>query len=670
MALSKFVVTFNSVPAIDTILNVSSLFPGAPGAINLTETFKTLRTGAGISQLLDSLETDVIASFYVDAFNLDYNNTSLYTVTILSNVVTIEATVDNIVFTEVTNTTSGAVTVVITNEVVAPAFTIDAVTFITATTNPVCTHVKVQVDTSELATKVTSPVVIDPNVINPFFFEWVRGDNINITCENVSADSDTENVTTPQTLSASNITVNILNSPSGATVTIDVSNVTGLTLTYSLDDITFQSSNLFSGLAEGNFTIFVQDQLGCKVSTPFTIDEFSPDISVSVAEFSIEKAMSIRFKEDVVWGNCSDYKTEENTLSCEANVLLPYRTVQQFQTCDTITTQFKSNYATISANVIKSDGTKDALTIIKKSSNLDRKDKRDANFFNLSNGQTGIHFTTGQTYDFDTGLPIGTFALNGLLPDWGIIGNFVFLEVALAWFTIIDVIFDDDLNADVLVVDFVYTGIPDITIASSNYNVENFEIYEFDIDFSVYDTQMIQVEILNVDTTFDNVRTLSEVIEVEVRFEDTIEIIYWNTTNTEVFYATGIRNKIRVEFENFRAGIDPETEILKTDTNTILLNSQMYETNTLILSPVTEGIMRQITQGFMHKEVFLNGVKYILSEVPEVEPFGQTNLSTITAIFIKDGKVFSSELDGVGTQIEGTTELIGLLASDEDFIKT
>ena len=52
----------------------------------------------------------------------------------------------------------------------------------------------------------------------------------------------------PQALSVSNTVVNIINSPSGATVTAVVSDSIGLELEYSLDDITYQTSNSFSGI--------------------------------------------------------------------------------------------------------------------------------------------------------------------------------------------------------------------------------------------------------------------------------------------------------------------------------------------------------------------------------------------------------------------------------------
>ena len=662
MAKSKVVVTFSSLPLVDDFLSIGNSL----SANDIFETFKDERLSSYQSEIGISINES--AFLYSLAAQTDSNYTNLYDFTISANQVTITATQSNVVFTEESNTSSGRITTFITNEVEPPDFKIDDVTFLTATTNPVCTHVKVQVDASELATKVTSPLIIDPNVANPFFFEWVRGAKIDIICESATAESDAKSVKIPQTLSISNTSINIINSPSGATVNVVVSDSGGLELEYSMDDVTYQESNSFTGIVDGNYTMYVKDQLGCKISLPFEVETFTPDVSVTIPEFLLSKSMSIRFKRDIVWGNCSDYKNEENTLSCESNVLLPYPTVQQFQTCDIITTQFKSNYETVGANVIKEDLTKDALSIVKKSTNIGRKEKLDSTYYTINDTQTGVYFTSGNTYDYDTSIQNGTYALNGALPDFGIINNFVFLD-GIGWFQIVDIIFNDEVNADVLVIEYVYTGLPATIVSSSIYNLENFEVYEFDIDFSIYDNQDVQVELLNTDTVFPAIRELSEKIEVSERFEDTIEINYWNPTNTDVFYSTGIRNKIRLDYENLQPNIEAETDTFKTDTNSILLNSQMYETNVLTLTPMSVGMMRKVTQALLHKELYLDGVKYVINEVPEIENFGQTNLVVVTATLIKDGNVYNSEIEGGITDIQGDSTLVGLLKNDGKYIK-
>ncbi|MFZ2432486.1 MAG: hypothetical protein WAW57_15210 [Lutibacter sp.] len=114
MAKSKFIITFNSVPENDTFLN---LFPDDYG-FPINEIFKPTRTQKGESRIwTDAIGT---ASRYVDAITADYNTTNLYVITRIDNVVTITATISNSYFYVIANTTAGAVTVGVENEVIAP----------------------------------------------------------------------------------------------------------------------------------------------------------------------------------------------------------------------------------------------------------------------------------------------------------------------------------------------------------------------------------------------------------------------------------------------------------------------------------------------------------------------------------------------------------------------
>ena len=665
MPLSKVEITFVSVPNVGDNLVIGDTLV----ATAIDEGFVLLRGGHFQTTIGGGIDDS--AFFYQDAVSMDYNSTSVYTITRASNVVTIEAVQDGTVFSEDLNNTSGRITVVITNEAATPELTIDTVAYSEADTDP-CNNIKVTVTTSELATEITSPVTVNPNTDNPFDFDWVRAVTINIACETATL-SVSENHQLPAILSVASTTLLVVGTPTGATLTVTHTSTFLLDLEYQLENVTtststpWQESNIFTGLTDENYIIHIRDDYGCQIEKDFSVSEFNPDISVTVPEFVLSKSMSIRYKRDLTWANCTNYKNEENTLSCEYNVLLPYLEIQQFQTCDLVTTQFKSNYETNAANVIKSDATTDALTAVKVTDYIDRKDKRDATYYNINGTQTGVYFTTGDTYDYDTGIDNGDYELNGLLPEWGVIGNFVFLDL-IGWFSIVDLLFNEDADADVLVINYVYAGAPAIIIVSSNYNLFNYDVYQFAIDMSGYDTQEIQVEILLTDTVFDNIRFLSEKIEVAERFSDTIEVEYWNPTNTDVLYSTGIKNKIRLEYQTFHPGIDPTIEGLDTDTNSILLNSQSYETNILVLSPVTVGMFRKIGQAFLHKELYLDEVQYRIIDI-ETEPFGQTNLQIITATFKKSSDVYNSELESGTVTAVTDTELIGLLKNDGKYIK-
>lgn len=110
MAYSKVVLTFNSIPNINDFLHIREDTVG----INLNESFVANRTYTAQVTIPSTIPATVLN--YKNAFNIDYNSTSLFTLDIVGNVLTITATYDNAVFVETDN--YAPITVNITNEVV------------------------------------------------------------------------------------------------------------------------------------------------------------------------------------------------------------------------------------------------------------------------------------------------------------------------------------------------------------------------------------------------------------------------------------------------------------------------------------------------------------------------------------------------------------------------
>ena len=670
MAKSRIEIDFELIPQDGTVLNILNSL----STTSLDESFQLIRTGNGESTIGNTAADSAFE--YVNALTLDYNSGGLYTISRIDTLVTIEAVQDNVVFSVSSNTTGGRVTTVITNETVAPAFSIDAVTFSEADSDP-CNYVKVNVTTSELAPTVNTPSPIINNTLNPYSFDWLRETGIIIDCE-TATESASASVNLPALLSVGSTTVTIIGTPTGATITTTHTSTFLLNLEYSIDGSTiWQTSNTFQGIALGSHTVNVRDQLGCSISIPFEVVSFEPDISVTTPFAYVAKENSIRYKVNQVWDNCTIYKTEKNTLSCEELVENAYPFAHKFQTCDLITTQFLSNLETLEANVINEDGTKDSLAITQRSNNLDIKDKRDARYYQLDDNQTGVYFLSGDFYDYDTGIATGeSYELNGTLPNYGAKGNYIFLD-GIGWYEIVNIEYDDDKEVDVLVIDYAYTGVESDIIVSSNYNLENFEIYEFDVDMATYANSTIQVEILMTDTDFDSINYLSEEISIQERWYDTLELRWYNPVDTLIYYSTGIRGKARVDFELFQAGNESDLEIHKTDTTVIMIDSESYETMTLELSSVPTGIKRQLTKVGLHKQFYINNVQYVSNSVPESEPINFTNQHVLRFNLTKtgdifnsefDGGVFSSGFDGDGNVIEGG-DLSGLLKINNGYLK-
>ena len=660
MAKSRIIITFNSTPVYDNVLSIrNDLAP-----LWIYEVFRTHRDQNNVVTISSNMNT--LALNYYNALMLDHNTTGLYNITRVNNVVTIEATQSNVVFNIQSNTGLGAYTIEIFNAIETPSITIDSVTFSQATTDQ-CNKVKLNVTTSRLAAIVNGAV----NALNPFTYDFLRGVETTINVTDADGNTASKIVSLPGKLSAANTSINIINSPSGATVNISVLQTSGLTLEYSLDNVTFQSSNIYSGLAPGNFTVYIKDQLGCSISKQFTItsfDEVGTGIGIDIPYADLpSKSNSIRFKKLVTWGICGNYKNDENTLSCEADVQLPYKERQPFQTCDIITTQIRSNYANIEAKVIKQDLSEVAVPVVKKTSFIGLKDKRDAVMYNLGNGLTGIYFNSGNKYNFDTNVIEDVYALNGALPEWVSDGNYVVIDNV--WYLIEDILFDETKLAEVIVISNVYTGVETNVIAGSIYNLFNYEDYEFVVDMAAYLDEKIQVRITETDPRFETVIFISEILEISARHENTMEIVYFNDDNTDINYSTLIQHKIRVPYLNTKGKADEDSEPHKTDTNVILLSAEIYEGEEFIFQPVTKEIWRKLMIALSHENVFINGVAYVKNGNFNTEgPLEDTNLYVLTANMIKTGAAYTTKMVG-STPIDGTeTEIPGIISSETNYV--
>ncbi|WP_339889853.1 hypothetical protein [uncultured Flavobacterium sp.] len=663
MALSDITVTFGRDLAFGEIVSFKQNHPMQLGESLISEKFTDTRTNFG--EVPIGVPTSTIgersAINYAQYLNLDYYGffgaNPPYGVFRVGNTVTIR--LDLLWSFNVSGITLPSdVTVAIFNYG-GPAFNISSQSFSQADTLP-CQNIKLNIQTSVLATKILSPFAIDPNTNNPFSIDVLRGSNpITLTLKDANDNNIIELIDVPEILSPNNFQVQINNSPNGATVIVNNTNFSSLVFQYSLDNITWQSSNTFSGQIAGNYTVYIKDEYGCSISIDYIITVFG----ITEPYFYISKANSLRFANRVDFGDAANYKNDENTLSCEVDVLLPYKETQLFQTADVITTQFKSNYETNEVKVVKEDSSEDNILVTKKSNYIGNKDSKDARKYDLGNGHTAIYFLTGNIYDFNTGLTTGeTHYLNGGLPIWAKSGNYV--KVDNEWFLIEDILYDESKNAEIIVISSNYSGSDISVIAGTIYNIFDYEIYEFTIDMVDYIDQTIKVRILSSDDNFTTVTQLSEDLNIQVKQENTKSINYWNNDNTDIFYATGIKHSIRIPYHK-RSGVAEESsEVHKTDTNSILLSAEIYEVDEFKFEPVTKEIWRKLMIALAHKNVIIDGVGYVKNGEFETEgPLEDTNLYVLTAKMIKTGNVFASQSDGTIDFNTSNSQIPGLISN-------
>lgn len=667
MAYSKITIDFNIVPTADQVLNINE----SKLSLNINEIFKAVRASNYQVELPvfepdDGIHPDRwmgnVATFYKNAVNVDYNTLSLFTITTILDAaysgtgsVVITANYENAVFS-ITSNTSGADITIENQTPITPINVLSA----TYSAGSLASNIVVNVTTDIQATKMNTPIVVDPITTNPFTFTYSRSETKNIQVATADAVSGNFAITTPDELKLANTTIGIINTPSGATVTVVVNYISGLTLEYSMDNVTWQTSNLFSGILDGSYTMYIREQFGFSISKAFTVtDTVGGSITVTPS-FIIPIPNSIRFAQR--------YATKKNintTLSNEEDCRLPFCTKQMFLTTDVIKTQVKTSYDTLTA-YITNGVTETPISIEKKTAYIGAKDKRDANIRRRSDGRLGVSFISGNIYDYDTDVVTGVYELEGNVPSWASVGSF-FNVTTLGWVAIVDIIRDETDSYWELVSDYNYTGIPFTEKVFTIYNAQNYEVYEFEITMTPYKDTQIQVVIEATNTGWDDVGYISEIIEVKDSYENVVEIEYWNDTNVgQMYYQTLITNKMIHDglVTNYKP--DGKQDVHLGDTSAILVDSTLNNTFELIIFEVTTAIVRQIAFAMSHKYIQINDLLYIANDKIDAEKIGEhTNLYNVKVKLIEAGNFYAEENSTERTY----GDLTGLLTAEYDYIK-
>jgi len=433
----------------------------------------------------------------------------------------------------------------------------------------------------------------------------------------------------------------------------------GLTFMYSLDGFQYQSSNVFSGLSVGSYTVYIKDSLGCVKTFEMDNPGTGSNLNAVTPYYLIPDANSLRFIKRVVHNNCSNYKNRFNTLSCEENTPIANKFIQLFQTCDSsIKTQLKTSYQNVEVGAGDTE-----ITPTKIVRNIGIKDYRDARYLNYE-GNLAITYTTGRRYDYDNGNVIGVYSLNGLLPEYAKIGTW--LETDYGILQITNIIINDSGNR-ILIMNSTLVITDPTGRVKVIYNRENYDIWEFELNMSMFANLMFNVGIRlfqdEPDEKFPDLYFISEKISVKERWTRTIEVIWRNSKNTDVYFFSGITMKNRLAFSDISTYIaDGTIENQRTDSQVISIEASNYNGAELEISNLTTGMVQKINLALKHDYLVINEVAYKLQDNPELERQGKSNFYKLTAKLLEAGDVWNNGT--LDQQIYADAELIGLLKGD------
>ena len=326
---------------------------------------------------------------------------------------------------------------------------------------------------------------------------------------------------------------------------------------------------------------------------------------------------------------------------------------QDFKSSDSPVTQLRSSYDNITAT-LRSHCTDEELgtyQVIKKITNIDKKDKRDCIVKSNGLGEIYVYFTTGATYTPGTTDIIGSYNLTTAagtkLEPWMEAGNVITLTGGAEGVYYVDRRAYVSGIGWVLVVKLVYDGAKYNATAEQAYNAENWDVSEFISDFSSLEKgkYYIVVNATDPDPRYPAVEWISEPFEIS-DCEDCVELEYSTSDRTikDIVPDTGIVHKIRVPASFYEADIAPESEFFQTDSQSaVMLRLDNFIRHKLSTDPIPEYLATKILDAIGHDDLFIDSLEHTYvnsneynSWIKQNNPFGllsivlQYNDSTIS----------------------------------------
>ena len=474
-----------------------------------------------------------------------------------------------------------------------------------------------------------------------------RGVGVSYSVSDSSGQTVSGSLFTPVVLVASNFSINITQSLTGSTVEIVNASTLGLGLTYSLDNVTFFNTNSFSGQAPGDYTAYIKDVYGCTVSLDYTIPDITP---VSLDPFFLfPEANMVRM-----------YQVQDDTESIRANYYnrqscqeyvrgWAYQNIQYWEPNDDVYIQLKTNHDNVQLFSVDPEGNESSLGIIRVVQNIGLQDGRDGKYFRLTNDTLGLYFDSGNTYDPDTFVITGTYALtSGLLPSFITEGVFVNI-VGLGFKEVLSTGYDQSRERWYAVISGSTSITTDIqTQVYTNYNNQNYDVYATTIPMSSR---------LNTNFKFKITTALTEYLSEEQQVISSVRgpvIDYYNTENRyDVVYALDPppRFRLRMPDMDFRALIpDSRVQNYESDNAPIQLDNKLYKNFELRCEDLSTAMAFKVLLALTHNAVTVNGLTLTFKEVGEFENRENTNLYDIRIIMIEGG-------DAAARQREDTINL-------------
>ena len=379
----------------------------------------------------------------------------------------------------------------------------------------------------------------------------------------------------------------------------------------------------------GPKNITARDLFGCTQSFVANVSELLPiDPDDYPSNFYISKANPLRFVLQEELALCGNYKNDENTFGCEVDyVNLKYSDKQRVKKCWNITNQFKSSYNDHTATLHDAE-TDDAvggnipITLVKK--NIKALDSR------------LYYHWEDDTYSFVY------FDEFGTIPTFYRPGGIV--TIGSEDRMILKIVYKEAV--DIWVIQTLKFTLFDSSYMEYTYNKQDYDVFQFDLESMTLPVGEYYILLNGVRTTAPgennpenkSIYYKSLPVLIDTEFEREIDIMYWNDTNNDIYWASGIKGIITVALDYRKAVNDHQNEIVKTDNTSYLRKSFGVEKFEFLFEPMTQEIATKIKYALSQYYVSLNGTLYVFDNI-EMETIGEDcNDYTIKATGTKTNK--------------------------------
>ena len=633
-----------AVPAVSDFIRLFD--PELFGLNGLTTfNFQRLRPTESTRVNGDASQT---AANYALAFNLDYNGSGVFLVTVDNEIVTIKVDQTG-AFDGWIKSAAWTPSVVITSENIDTDLELTDVQYSQGSVNP-CDNISVTLTFNKNVFDLTLPVV-GSSTNGIISFDYPR--NISYPIEaNVGADvfTSSQNLNkTPSSLLAANISTRTTATPSGATLIASYLGTTFLvSLEYSLDGVNWQVSNVFGGLPDADYTVYVRDQYGCQRSIVVTISQLVIGESQVPDYFYLSEANPFIFANDNGTGLNSKLSFNEGT---DVN----YSALHIVTDTDAPTVQFKTNLSNVTVDILNCEGVSVAsLPVVKKTANINYFDKRDAvKYTVLERGlkYINIYFEGGNIYDILNAIT-GTYTDTKSVPIGYDQGNFITFDGNTE--VILQLVYNQTFSRFEIRTSLV-SGVdvlPTPIQISAYYNIQDYDVYEATTDFTALDGYyQIKIDAKKEDLTqFATYLSESILVSPESELPKHHLVEYSGTRNSDLLFSRGLRNVIRVPYDiTPTIEMTGETETYQTDTKLVSIETRNYDNRVFNFgageNPLTTQQIKWLSLILSHDVIFIDNDNYLKKEQGESSRLGSSNAYRFIQLMQREF-IFSS-IEGV-----------------------